>query len=211
MTETCAREPQPRHRTGYHGQITMIERLLATCFTFVAALTANARAQPIHQVNLYSDPAHTTKYAQDNAPGVLIVYVVHEAQPIVPNVTVATSLDFKIVQSSGFTGVWASESTTHLFLGSSPAGIRFAYGGCLELPTRVLEVQYATFGTSEECSYLEVVGHPDQICGSNAICAFDCDFEYHVPIGGRLYINPNAQCSVPIAPTTWGKIKSLYR
>lgn len=190
----------------------MIKRRLAASFTFIAALAVNARAQPIHHVSLYSDPAHTIRYAQDVAPGVLTVYAVHEAEPIIPGVSVATSLDFRIAQSAGFTGVWLSESTTHLFLGSSTAGIRFAYGGCLELPTRVLEVQYSTFGTSESCSYLEVVGHPDEICGSNAICAFDCDFEYHVPVGGRLYINPTTECSaVPVAATTWGKIKSLYR
>jgi len=176
------------------------------------ALAVNAHAQPTHYVSLYADPAHSVKYAHDTAPGVLTVYVVHEAQPIIPNVSVATSLDFRVSQSSGFTGVWLEESTTHLFLGSSPTGIRFAYGGCLQLPTRVLEIHYSVFGTSDECSYLEVVGHPDEICGSDAICAFDCEFEYHVPIGGRLVINPNAECSpLPVALTTWGKIKSLYR
>lgn len=189
----------------------MIRIRFAASIVFLMTLVVNARAQPTHYVSLYADAAHSVRYANDTAPGILTVYVVHEAEPIIPNVSVASSLDFRIAQSPGFTGVWLDESTTHLFLGTSPSGIRFAYGGCLPLPTRVLEVHYTTFGTSEECSYLELVGHPDEICGSNAICAFDCEFQYHVPIGVRLIINPNAECSVPVASTTWGKIKSLYQ
>jgi hypothetical protein len=157
------------------------------------------------QINIYSDANFTSKEALDNVPGTLTVFIVHEPTPW----TLATW--FKITPSNGFTGMWLSETTPFLFLGTSPTGIQIAYGTCLEGPTLVLEVTYSVFGTSEPCSYLEVGAHPEMDCGGPYTegCPY---FEMETGIGGRLTINPTPQCSpAPVEPSTWGRVKALYR
>lgn len=157
-----------------------------------------------HEISLYADPSHTTTDGYDLAPGVLSVFVVHETTPAASS---GVSSGFRIVSSPGFTGVWLSETPLYFFEGTTPGGIALSYGACVQLPTRLVEVRYTVFGTSAECSYLEVGAHPE-----HGLVAIDCDFELIPATGGKLSINPNPTCPpVPVESTTWGKVKSLYR
>lgn len=173
----------------------------------LAVATDSALAQNFqYKISLYADSAQATSIAHDNTPGVLTVFVVHEptesaVQPL------ATASMFRIVPSPGFTGVWLAETPSFLFLGTSPTGIIISYTDCVMLPVRVLEVQYTLFGTSEACSYLQVVEHPEQ-----GLSTIDCDFQLQPVVGGKLTINPNETCTpLPVRTSTWGMIKALYR
>ncbi len=157
-----------------------------------------------YSIGLYADPAHTEKTVYDITPGTLSVFVVHEAdrQP-----AFSVSSGFRIVASPGFTGVWIGDSPAYPFEGTSPDGIALGYGACISLPIVVMETQYVTFGTSAECSYLDVVAHP-----VHGLVIIDCDGELRNATGEKLVINPSAGCSpIPVEHLTWGRVKALYR
>ena len=168
------------------------------------ATFSSLRAQS-DKISLYSDPAHTSTQAVDQSAGTLTVYVVHES------LAGGTAAYFKIASSAGFTGIWLSETSGFPTMGTSPDGIVFSFPGCV-FTARVLEVQYSLLGTSEPCSALDVVANPDLDLFGGAPMISDCVFELRPAIGGRLVVNPNAQCSpVPVSATTWGKVKALYQ
>ncbi len=171
----------------------------------LAAVSTSATAQ--HKIALYADAAHSVTEAFDNSPGMLTLYVVHEGFELD-----GTAAFFKIVGSPGFTGVWTGETTSFLFMGTSQTGLSLAYGEfCLPTPVPLVEIQYALSGTSDECSFLEVVAHPDVDIFGGPPVTMDCDLTERSAIGGRLIINPNPDCSsLPVHTSTWGRIKVLY-
>jgi hypothetical protein len=172
-------------------------------FLALAARPVNAQVQQ-HTINIYSDPAHTSKEAFDLAPGTLTVFVVHE------QATGANAVAFRIAASDGFTGVWLSDTSDFFVAGTSPTGVQVGYQSCVGPTVLALEVTYTVFGTSDDCSYLEVAAHPDFDYGGPYIAV--CVGYPEVGHGGRLTINPNPSCSpVPVEPSTWGRVKALYR
>jgi hypothetical protein len=154
-------------------------------------------------INLYADADHTSTEAFDLAPGTLTVFVVHEGG------SAGVAIAFKIAASPGFTGVWLSETSPFVWVfGTSPSGVEIGYAACVQPPVLVLEVKYTVFGTSEECSLLEVVGHPNHFGIDIALCQ---GINVYAD-GGRLTVNPTEGCSpVPAEPSTWGKVKALYQ
>ena len=174
----------------------------------VAALIADVRAQRLDSIDLYANPSFNSTTANDGL-GTLTVYVVHDPHAA----QVATvSASFKISPSPGFTGVWLNDSTPLLtHFGTSPDGVDIVYnGGCAVVTSKtlVLTATYTVFGTSANCSFLEVTPHP--LYG--IIYVQDCDFSSISADGGRLTINPDQTCSpLPVESVTWGRIKALYR
>jgi hypothetical protein len=176
----------------------------------LAANRAFGQIRSSDQVNIYSDPAFTSKEAFDTAPGTLTLFVVHE-NPVLPDQG-RTYSEFRITPSVGFTGVWLSETSPFPVIGTSPTGIQIGYGYCVTLPALVLQVTYTVFGTSEDCSRLDVAEHPQNIFAEDAPVTVDCNFEFLIGTGGRLTVNPTANCPpVPVESSTWGKVKALYR
>lgn len=158
-----------------------------------------------HKIALYSDPAYTSTEVIDQTPAELTAYVVFDSP------AGGTAVSFRIVPSEGFTAVWLNDSSTFLVMGSSPNGAGVAFGGCY-YNALVLEVRYTMFGTSSSCSTLDIVADPQFDLFAGLPVVADCDHEYASAIAGRLTINPDPTCSpLPILPTTWGKVKSLYR
>jgi hypothetical protein len=184
-------------------------KLIALVTATLFALTpspATAQQPGSDQINIYSDAAFRSKDALDVAPGTLTFFVVHERPLPLDGISAA----FKIAPSVGFTGVWLSETSPFLVMGTSPNGIRIAYGGCEDLPVLILEVSYTVFGTSEDCSNLTVIAHPEE--DQRGPLIVDCNFDFIIASGGRLIINPTPQCPpVPVESSTWGKLKALYR
>jgi hypothetical protein len=109
---------------------------------------------------------------------------------------------FSTVASPGFTGVWVSETSQFLNIGTTPTGINVGYGACLSGPVIIATAEYQMFGTSS-CSQLSIAPFPDF---PNPVC-LECFYEYPCVNNGRLLVN----CAVPVEPTTWGKVKALYR
>lgn len=175
----------------------------------LGALAMSAEAQRNDSIDLYSDAGFNSRVAFDDVPGTLQLFVVHDPHTASAQ---AVSAAFRITTSPGFTGVWLADATPHaLLLGTSPNGVSVGYNlGCFVLtePTLLLEVTYSVFGTSDDCSFLEIASHPDY----GIVYVQDCEFEPISAVGGKLTINPNESCSpLPVESSTWGKVKALYR
>jgi len=180
---------------------------IALCHGIISALASSAWAQfGFQKLNLYSDQLHTSTQVYDQVPGLITVYVFQEDQQ---SDGYSTAASFTVVSSEEFTGVWLSDTSPFLTLGTSPTGISLSYGGCRPLPIQALEIRYITFGTSSDCSYLEVVKPSDWDFPVTLPCE---GFGWNVATGGRLTVNPAPNCTpLPIAPTTWGRIKAMYQ
>jgi hypothetical protein len=180
--------------------------ILPVAVALLSRVVLPAAGQTGHSIDLYADPTYAITQAFDLTPGTMTVYVVHKA-----TINGATNSAFRIAASTDFTGVWVEESSPFaLVVGTSPTGIEIGYNfGCMFPSALVLEVVYTMSGTSAECSYLEVVAHPNHPEGLNLP---DCSFGLTATPGGKLTINPNETCSmVPTEASTWGRVKSLYR
>lgn len=148
------------------------------------------------KVLIFSDLAFTDSTLTDNTPRVVNLYVVHT------DFTHSVGVRFATEASAGFTGVWLSETSAYFTVGNSTTDISIAYGACLEPPVLALTMSYQLFGSSS-CSSLGVVppnGFPFIVCDEGCFGEYTCD-------GGAMKVN----CPVATEPTTWGKVKALYR
>jgi hypothetical protein len=173
--------------------------------TLLVAAASPSKSQPsIDTINIYADAAHTVNHIVDAGPRTVTTYVVHETT------SGATSSTFKIVGSVGFTGVWVSETSPFAtVIGTTPNGVEMGYAGCIYPSALLFEVTYMLFGTSNSCSFLEVVKHPNYPFIYSSNCSAD---EPGPAKGGKLMVNPDATCTtVRARESTWGRIKSLYR
>ncbi|HET6350125.1 MAG TPA: hypothetical protein VFH88_13680 [Candidatus Krumholzibacteria bacterium] len=153
-------------------------------------------------LSIYSDPAFTTCTLTDASPGVVNVYVTETTYE-------ATGVRFRIAPSAGFTGVWLSETSPFVTLGTSLNDLSIVYPACAIGTFPVLTVTYQLYGTST-CSALDIApaeGFTLPIC---APCAGEgaCvgNISLHVNCAGSFDCNPLA-----VEPTTWGSVKALYR
>lgn len=177
--------------------------LLELSAALLIASVAPAYGQ--HKIALYSDPAHTSTVAIDEVPGELTLYVVLES------LRGGAAVSFKIAASPGFTGVWLGETSAFLTIGTSQVGMTVSFPAC-HLNTRVLEIRYTLLGTSLTCSTLDVVADPQFDLFGGPPVVVECDHGYTAAVGGRLTVNADSSCApVPVAITSWGRIKALYR
>jgi hypothetical protein len=98
------------------------------------------------------------------------------------------------------------ETTSFFKAGSSPTDISIGFASCLPPPILVLTMTYQLFGTSSACSELRTAppdGFPVAIAADG-----DCSF-VELPIRDLQSLHVN--CPVATEPTTWGKVKALYR
>lgn len=157
----------------------------------------------------------------DQSPGLHTVHVIHSLSQG------AKASRFRIAAGSGMTMTYVSE--VHSFpmsQGNTQTGISVCYENCLFGDFLVASITYTGYGTSTHCSQVQVVGHPS----SGQVEAMRCN---DVPVrmaiedlavsafsGGCACPSPRSipgtpqhfDCSpVPVAATTWGAIKALYR
>lgn len=98
--------------------------------------------------------------------------------------------------------------TPYIMVGVLPTDLSFAYGKCLS-GCIVLGTLNAFYGAGT----LRVQAADGQL---NIIYA-DCSFVEKLATGGEAYVNvageclDNEGCTVPVEPSTWGSVKSLYR
>jgi hypothetical protein len=144
--------------------------------------------------------------------GVLTVYVVFGLSGCVEEAT------FRLESGGGFAGVYLGETypAGGALVGNTHDGIWWVSSG-LVAPAVMAAVQYATDGTSPPCSWLEVVGWPE-----DEIVMRDCSGEaFAAQTFGKLTLNiepwdehtcaPQTWC-LPVATdqTTWGRVKAMY-
>lgn len=151
-------------------------------------------------VGLYSESNCSVPYYTDEGVSVFSVYVCHSNMEI----NYASAIEFKVEASPGFSGTWLSDFSPFLLGGNSQTGITISYGACLSDPGLILTIQYMVVGTSE-CSELRVVPHPHDSLGRIAV--LPCAGMVVSAQGGELTVN----CPVPVTPSTWGRIKEMFR
>ena len=162
------------------------------------------------QISLYSDANFSQCTLADNGPRLADVYVVHHIGPIVGN---AYLLAFKLTTSTGFTGSWVQDSvpTGMSGIGTSPSGLSISYQACRTGDVQVLRVTYQMFGTSSPCALILASPYP----GADFIETSNCSFDSFGVMGVALIVNPDGSCPcqspVAVEPSTWGRVKSLYR
>ena len=136
------------------------------------------------------------------------------------NMTNINSSKFKVVENGGFQATYLSENVlVSSHFGSFRLGIDIAYGSCNTGSLLLGSISYDGHGTSQACSYIDVVANPNPPGFFPFPAEQTCAFEWYEaqPIG-KLYVNPveglcNATCGGPVAiePSTWGRVKMLYR
>jgi hypothetical protein len=138
------------------------------------------------------------------------VYVYHRGNANV------TGSAFRIGSGGGFTGEFVSVTFGAGFLvqGNIEEGVAVAYDGCVNgWSLHVATITYAVFGTSQSCSYLEILPYTE----GGAIETYGCDFVMEPATGNtRLIVNHEPSCGplwcvLSTEATTWGKVKALYR
>ena len=137
-------------------------------------------------IGLYSDVAYTDPTVTD-VPGVTAIYAV------LKDVTEASAVRFRVYQSTGctMTSVGSSSPFTTV-IGNPRDGIQIAFGACMSSDVLLLTMNYFSQGTSEDCSFLEVVTDPDASTGQ--IEGVDCSSSTFSLAGSRLYVNPTGNC-----------------
>jgi hypothetical protein len=123
---------------------------------------------------------------------------------------------FRIAGSPGIGAEYVS-ATVHLpfFMGDVQTGIDIAYGYCASGSLLLVTVTYLGHGTSQTCSYFEVLPHAQSYTGG--IDVMDCQFDtWRASTLGPLLVNTvEGQCvpwcTVATRPTTWGALKALFR
>ena len=156
----------------------------------------------------------------DNSPGIRSLQVSH-----LPNPGTISSR-FKLVTDARTTMTYVSEMVhVQSWLGNTQSGITLCYGACLGGDNLLVTVNYMSYGTSENCSKVQIVPHPD----ATTVDAIRCD---QVPVGSfvqDLYVQAVAgDCGcplvhffdgspgsfgcepTPVLTTTWGGIKAMF-
>lgn len=195
--------------------------LLSICLAF-AATGAFGQAG---MIGVFSDPGGTDCGLYDSGPALAVAYVVHVNAPG------ATASQFRVASGDGFNCAWLGDTTNFpTYIGNSQDGISIAYGSCLSSPIHILSINYFCQGLSETCSWLYIC--PDYSAPTGQIEVVDCNYNKLIATGGVLWVNPDwvtcgcwvnasgAQKSpaspmctppTPVAPSTWGAVKSQYR
>jgi len=187
--------------SGRKRSVKALLRAVGLAVLLVAAAPGIALSD--YRLALYSDSALSDCTLDDYAPRIMSIYVAETSHE-------ATGVRFRIAASPGFTGVWVSETTPFFKLGDSQTDLSIGFGQCLDGHFLVLTMTYQLFGTST-CSTLSIgppPGFPVPLCTSCVFHEVSCapPGALHVNCQGGVNCNP-----VATEPTTWGKVKALYR
>ncbi|HET6350124.1 MAG TPA: hypothetical protein VFH88_13675 [Candidatus Krumholzibacteria bacterium] len=177
-----------------------MKRLVLMILACGLLATSSARAG-YWELHIYSDAVLTDSTISDNSPRIVNFYVVEKGY-----FRGATGVRFSTEPTAGFTGVWLGDETSYYKVGNSPTDIAVAYAACIPPPILVITMTYQLYGTSTPCSELLIA--PPACCTGVVAPDVDCSFtEGQITDLRSLRIN----CAVPVEPTTWGKVKALYR
>jgi hypothetical protein len=169
------------------------------CVVFLLVFFCAAAPAHADRILLFSDPGFSDSTLVDDAPRTATVYVVHTD-------FWGTGSRFRIAADPGFTGVWLGQASPYFTLGNSTTDVNIAYAACLQGPVLILTATYQLFGTSSACSGLRIAPANGQPCVI-ATSGGGCIDEVCVRDLGSLQVN----CPVATEPSTWGRVKALYR
>lgn len=135
-------------------------------------------------------------------PAPFNIYLVHKFLP-----GEASSADrFKVVLPAGMT--FFAFSTPNTTSGGVLVDISVGYAPCLVADTMIGSLLVQAVAPIANCSYVSVQTADTQ---TDPI-ALDCGFIQHVMKAGQAIVNDaSCPCTVASEPTSWGKVKALYR
>jgi len=135
--------------------------------------------------------------------GLVTVYVVHKFS----DGGGATGCRFKLTFPAGLT--FLAFNTPMVPIGNVTSDLSLAYGVCIQTTTMLGSALFNSSGAVAACSYVSVVNADNSV---NPI-ATDCLFGEYPIKTGQAIVNPDGscQCNVATQPSTWGRVKSLYR
>lgn len=162
-------------------------------------------------LDIFSDSQGMNCLVTDNAPGTIPIYIFHDVGP-----QGTTASQFRVATDAGFTGVYISHQVApgFLYLGTPPDDYSVAYSSCMLGRFLISTVNYLGFGTSAACSHIWLAAAPTSpIPGEMAVIA--CFEPLTVPLTHIAVVNFTGSCPAwcigATEPTSWGKIKALYR
>jgi len=174
--------------------------------TAVLLTAVTQAALAAHSIGIFDDAAATSCEISDpGGPSTKLIYIVHTNELAVP----VGGSAWKLEWDAAMTMTWISDSSPFFRVGNAQDGISIAYVPCAGGTFLIDTVSMMSAGTSTPCSRFRLVAHPTQglailRCGSYDPMAF---------VPGEGIVNPNVSCACTVAtePTTWGRVKSLYR
>jgi hypothetical protein len=180
--------------------VTKILFLLAA----VLLVCAPASAQ-IEAVGIFQDEAGTDCALQDREIGICTFHVVHLGA------VNRTGVEFQIQMGECSTLVLLGYRFQGAFgLGVLIGGYSVAYGAPQTGDILVGSFDFVCQGLTPECCEVSIVPHAH----TGQLVTADANYELHDIAGLISVINPNQSCmcgAVPAEPSTWGKVKALYR
>jgi hypothetical protein len=186
---------------------------VAACLGLVMASAARASTF----IDLFADQSGTQCSLVDHA-GLTPIYV------FLGGSAAATAVQFAAPRPACWVGAtWVGDGFPGPRgpFGNTQTGIQLplfapGVGECKTPPTLICTMYFTTTGAAQSCCDMVVV--PPTIFPGEPypIEYLDCNLgAYQAFAGHKVTINPSAscQCSGPLAtePTTWGRVKSLYR
>ena len=118
-------------------------------------------------VCIYADPIGLECRLSDAGPGILSLYVIHEA----PEGT--TAVEFAAPRPNCMSGAtWLADASPFpVAFGDSQKGVSIGYGGCLTGRIHALTILYAVSGaTSSDCAYAILPGRGKRLSSSINAC-----------------------------------------
>jgi len=190
---------------------------------FGLAVFAHSASPSAHTIEASAEQfQYNCQLTNDQGPGIRTVYLRHTFN------SGSTASRFRVTSSPGVTMTYVSE--THSFattLGDSQSGLSICYGACLPGDVILGSISYLSSGTDENCSRVLVVPHPLTetvevlTCNATPVAAFVRDLHVIAPGGapcgcpsGHGFAGEAHQfgcTALPVAVTTWGKVKALYQ
>jgi len=119
----------------------------------------------------------------------------------------ATGCRFKITTPAGMSIF--GFNTTFVPIGQVTSDLSLGYGVCINATTSLGSVIAFSSTPSPLCSYVSVVAADNFSDPISTDCSFG---EYKVETGQAIVNNDgNCPCNIATQPSSWGKVKSLYR
>lgn len=179
------------------------------CFLLVVGcLTVATPSAAQDKLDVYADRERTTcSLTEPVYPPVAVIYL------FLTGPAASTGVRFSVPKPDCWVGAsYIGEETPYVSIGKSYSDWTIAFGQCLTPPVYLGNVSFIVSGQSLPCCEVKAV----QPALGFPFVYTDCNFaENPLTAGQSVFVNADASCPCmpPVAtePTTWGRVKSLYR
>jgi hypothetical protein len=175
-----------------------------------------------------ADAARVTLYTGSGADNCNLYdtgTALHEVYVVYVGPTGITAVEFQLQPTYGASLTYLGHMVVQEYsmsVGNPDTGIGVALGDCFGgSVVQVLKVLYQGLGVSQTCSRLLIRNDPHSVHQNpGKIFSVDCSYTGVWVDAGYLVINPDDDCECaspgsggpsPVAATTWGGIKAMYK